>query len=155
MQTKHRDRRAGKGELRLPPGGAQVLQKMGFGGTLRSLKRALKGETTPESRAVVRLCRQLHAKFDSADPKLDNRLVGSVVVRLVDSVEYANGLSQRLHEITRIKGRDKREQLRSILMAIEEVEVRVLRRQVEGLRKDIPRLLKTLESPTRRKGGTL
>jgi len=98
------------------------------------------------------LCRQLHAKIDSANPKLDSKLVGSVVVRLVNAVDYANGLSQRLREITRIKGRDKPEQLRSILMLIEEVEVRALRRQVEGLRRDIPRLLKQLKAGNSHKG---
>ena len=146
MATRHSDRRAGKGEPKLPPGGERVLRKMGFGAALRTLKRAIRGETTPERRAVVRLCRKLRAKFDSANPKLDSKLVGSVVVRLVNTVDYANGLSERLREIARIKGRSKREQLRSILMLIEEVEVRALRRQVEGLRRDIPRLLKQLDA---------
>ena len=145
MTTRASDPRAEKSELKLPPGGERVLRKMGFGAELRTLKGALRGDTTRETRAVVRLCRQLHAKFDAANPKLDSKLVGSVVVRLVDTVEYANGLSQRLREITRIKGRSKREQLRSILMVIEEVELRALRRQVEGLRREIPRVLKQLE----------
>jgi hypothetical protein len=152
MATKHSDQRAGKVELNLPLGGERVLRKMGFGAALQTLKKVLRGKTTPESRGVVRLCRQLHAKFDSANPKLDGKLVGSVVVRLVDTVEFANGLSQRLREITRIKGPSKREQLRSILMVIDEVELSALRRQVEGLRREIPRLLKEL-TPKPRKGG--
>jgi hypothetical protein len=145
MTTRHSHRMGSKPELNLPPAAIRGLRKMGFGTALRTLKGALRGETTSESRAVVRLCRQLGAKFDSANPKLDGKLVGSVVVRLVDSVEYAKDLSDRLREITRIKGPSKREQLRSILMLIEEVEVRALRRQVEGLRREIPRLLKELE----------
>src|SRR5712692_6830713 len=105
MATGHRDRTAKRFDLKLSPQYEQALKKMGFGKVLRNLRRAARGESDPQSRARVRLCRQLGAKFDSANPKLDSKLVGNVVARLVHTVEYANGLSQRLREITRIKGR--------------------------------------------------
>jgi hypothetical protein len=146
MTTKRSHRNVDKPKLNLPPAAVRGLTKMGYAGVLRDLKRAIRGETSPESCAVVKLCRQLLAKFDSVCPTLDGKLAGSVVGRLVDTVQYANGLSQQLGKITRINGRDKREQLRRILMLVEEVEVRALRRQVQGLRRDLPRLLEQLEA---------
>ena len=150
MRTRSGSRGISKAEFTLSPADERELTKRGQGWLLRKFKKTARGESNPRSRAVVKLCRQLHAKFDSANPRLDGKLVGSVVVRLVDSVELAKDLSDRLREIARIKGRSKREQLRSIMMLIDEVELWALRRQVEGLRRDIPRLMEQL-TPTPRK----
>jgi hypothetical protein len=84
------------------------------------------------------------AKFNSTHRKFEGELVGRVAARLLDTVKYANELSLRLREIERVNGRAKAAQLRSVLGMIHDVHLWLLRREVEGLRTDIPRLFEQL-----------
>jgi len=106
---------------------------------------------TPDNRAVARLSRELCTVFRSASPKLTPELLGRVVAQLLDSIHYADVLSENLREITRIEGPLGRERTRAILLEIQEVALDGQRRQVEGLRRDIPLMLKQLSAAERRK----
>lgn len=139
-------------KITLPPRERRGLQKMGLGGALSELNRALKGDSHTQ-REVERLCpptSKLSEVFRSVSPKLSRDLHGRVVARFWSTLLSAAHLSEDLHKLTRIKGRHRREKLRSLLVQIHEVELWALRRQVEGLRRDIPRLLEQL-TPTLRK----
>jgi hypothetical protein len=110
---------------------------------LREIKRIMtKG--SPEARAFARLSRKLCEVLESVSPRLDSKLLGRTVARLVDSLFYADVLSANLHEMTRIEGPSRRERIRSILLGIREVVLDGQRRQIEGLRRDIPLMLKQL-----------
>jgi len=123
---------------------------MGLGGELRKLNKALKGDD-PTLREVERLLpptMKLNEVFRSVFPRQNSELFGSVVARFWDSVYYAVVLSENLHELARIKGRSRRADLKLRLEVILECTLSGQRRQVEGLRRDIPRLLKRLEPRT-------
>ncbi|MGB6823120.1 MAG: hypothetical protein WBE21_13660 [Candidatus Acidiferrales bacterium] len=110
---------------------------------LRKLKRIMtKGDA--QSRALARRSRELCAVFHGACPRLNSDLLGRVVGRLADSVFYGEVLSSKLSEMARIEGRSRRERIKSILLEIQEVVLDGQRRQVEGLRRDIPLMLKQL-----------
>lgn len=119
---------------------------------LRQIKRSMTTGTR-EGLAFARLSRELCAIFRSVCPKLNSALLGRTVARFLDSLHYADALSVNLREITRIKGRSRRERIRSILLEIKEVALDGQRRQVEGLRRDVPLLLKQLDAdePHKRK----
>ena len=138
-------------KLNLPPGARREMGKMGLGAELRKLQRIITWGDR-RSRALVRRSRELSSVLRSACPRLDSDLVARTVDDLLDSIYYAEQLSERLREIPRVKGRSRRGQLRLILMLVQEVELRGQRREVERLRRDIPRLLKEL-TPTPRKGS--
>ncbi len=140
-----------KGKFSLPPGARHEMEKMGLGAELRKLQRTItKGDR--RTRTLLRRTRELSATFRSLCPRLDSKLLGSAVVGLLGSVDCAADLSERLRDITCIKGPGKRAQLRSILMEIQEFALAEQRRQVEVLRRDIPRLLKQLKVRDHRSG---
>jgi hypothetical protein len=148
MTTRLESRREGKPALNLPSSLVRKLKRMGLGGYLRRLKREMKGDS-PRARETERLCpstTKLHAVFDSISPSLDPKLVGSIVTHFWDSLYFAAALSEYLHQLARIKGRSRRAELRSLLEVIEEVALRGQRTHVEGLRRDIPRLLNQLQA---------
>ena len=128
----------------LPPKTERALTRMGHGPLIRRLKAATTGRATPRVRAFFRSCNEIRARFLAASPTLDHKLLGRVVTYLVETVESADKLSGRLREIRRIKGRPRRGELRLILGLIYDIELRMLWRLAENLRRDIPRLFKEL-----------
>lgn len=116
------------------------------GPMLREIETAMtKGN--PETRTLARFSRKLCEVLGSVSPKLDPKLVGRIVARLIDSLFYADVLSKNVREISRIgiDDRSMRERLRLALVEIHEGTLKAQRRQVEGLRRDIPLLLKQLK----------
>jgi hypothetical protein len=70
--------------------------------------------------------------------------IGDLVGCFWDSVYYALVLSEKLHELVRVKGRSQRKQLRLLLALIYEGPLAGQFRQVKALRRDIPRLIEEL-----------
>ena len=147
---KTRDRSAGQSiiSLKLPPRAMRELGKMGLTKEWRKLKTAARGDS-PLLREMERLfppTEKVSAVFRSVSPNLRPELFGSAIARFWDSLYFALVLTQNMHEMTRIKGRTRRRDLRLLLEVIQECALAGQRRQVEGLlRRDIPRLLKQLE----------
>lgn len=111
---------------------------------LRKLKGIMrKGD--PQIRELSRQSRKLCAALQSVSPKVNSALLGRAVARLLDSVYYGDVLARNLREIARITGPSKRQRLRSLLTEIQEVALNGQRRQVDGLRRDMPLLLKHLD----------
>lgn len=149
MITKRRHRNAGESiiHFNLPPGASRELAKMGLTGEWRKLKRAARGDS-PTVRATDRMCpstTKLSAVFRSVSPKVSPKLFGRIVATFWESLYYAVVLSESLHDMTRIKGRSRRHDLKLLLEIMQEGALAGQRRQIEGLRRDIPRLLKQLE----------
>jgi hypothetical protein len=135
-------------QFRLPSKVSHGLEKMGLGDEMRELKRGLQRKTRAQ-RNVQLLCpptKKLVDAFQSVSPKLSPKLSGDVIARFWSSLLYAATLSENLRKIIHINGngRSGRKELRSILAVIYEADLRGLRRQVEGLRRDIPRLIREL-----------
>jgi hypothetical protein len=122
----------------------RALTEIGLGPLLRDIRRAFTGKGDRKSRSVVALCRDLSAKFGSGRRSVNGELVGNVMASLVDTVQYSKSISERLREILRLGSRPSPAQLRQVLAQIYEVELWALRRQILGLRRDIPRLIENL-----------
>lgn len=91
----------------LPPRAVRGLRKMGLGGALSELNRALRGDTAVQ-REVERLCpptTKLNDVFQSASPKLSAKLFGRTVARFWSALLSAATLSENLHKLARVKGR--------------------------------------------------
>jgi hypothetical protein len=137
---------ASKREFKLPQVLARQLKTMGLSGQVHKLKRIMRGDD-PTLRQVERLCpptTKLNELFGSVSPKLSPEIFGRVVASFWTSQVCAVTLSENLHELARINGRAGREELRLLLGQIYEVALAGQRRQVEGLRRDIPRLIREL-----------
>ena len=147
---KTRDRNAGQSiiNLKLPPRATRELGKMGLTEEWRKLKRASRGDS-PLLREMQRLfppTKKVSAVFRSVSPSLNPKLFGSAIARFWDSLYFALLLTENIQEMTRIKGRTRRRDLKLLLEVIRECALAGQRRQVEGLlRRDIPRLLMQLE----------
>jgi hypothetical protein len=147
MKLKNLSPRIGNPEFKLSPADERELRKRGHSGLIQNLKRATRGDS-PTLREMERLLpstAELNDVFRSVSLKLKPELFGSVVARFWDSVYYAVVLSENVHELACIKGRSRRADLKVLLEVILEGALAGQRRQVEGLRRDIPRLLKQLE----------
>jgi hypothetical protein len=147
MTSRHGIRRDSTPAFNVPPPLEHKLEKMGLSGEIRNIKRAMKGDS-PTLREMERLSpptASLSAVFRLVSPKLSSELIGRIVARFWDSLYYALALTENLHEMSRIKGRSRRHDLKLLLEVIQEGALAGQRRQVEGLRRDIPRLLTQLE----------
>jgi len=143
-------------QFKLSHADERQLKKMGLGGVVRDLKRAAKGKSTAGSRKVDRLLpptTKLNEVFGSVSPRLDPKLFGGIVARFWSSTAYAVSLTNHLHELARINGRSRRADLKLLLEVILEVPLAAQRRQIEGLRRDIPKLLKQLEPKNSHRRG--
>lgn len=132
--------------LKLARGAVRELVKMGLGREWREVNKALRGKS-PLRREVERLCpstSKLNKVFQSVYPRPSQELNGSVVASFWSSLIYAVSLSENLHKLARVRGGSKREKLRSILALIYDSDLTGLRRQLESLRTDIPRLFEEL-----------
>jgi hypothetical protein len=146
MLTRRKPLRHTVPKLTLPPRAMRGLERMGLGGELAKLNKALRGDS-PTLREVERLCpptTKLNRVFQSVSPRLSPRLYGRLVANFWSSLLGAVTLSENLHELVRIEGRSRRKELRLLLAQIYEVPLAGQRRQVEGLRRDIPRLIEEL-----------
>lgn len=98
----------------------------------------------PKVRAVLREISDLSKKFQSLSPRKNSSVAASVAADLVETVEYADGLLPRIRDILRAGGRDKCGDVRSALSLIYEIEIPLLRRRANRLRKNIPSLIEEL-----------
>jgi len=144
MRDRHGNREVSKPEFELSPADERYLRRMGHGGLLRKLNSATRGVTTSQIRAFMRSRRALAAKFRPRSGKTDSKLAVLVAAHLIETVEYANDLSERVREIKRTKGRTTRHDVRLVLAQAYEIEIGLLRRRVEALRRNIPRLISEL-----------
>ncbi len=144
MERKGRTRTVVK--LTLPPQAVRGLKKLGLGGEVNRLNRALRGDspTLRETDRLVPPTQRLNAVFQSVSPKLSPKLYGSVVARFWEIVYFTVTVSENLRRLAHVNGRFRRKQLRSLLGQIHEVGLWGLRREVEGLRRAIPRLIEQL-----------
>jgi hypothetical protein len=127
--------KSSKGEANLTP---RVRRK------LRRLRGNIE-KGSRRSRALERGSRDLFRVFRSVCPNAAPKLLEWAIPRLLDTVYFADILSEKLRQIARVKGRSKRGEVRSIVMEIHELSLPGLRRQLTGLRRDIPLILKALE----------
>jgi len=130
-------------ELNLPPQVERYFQKVNPS-LLRKLKNAVRGKPTPEIRAFVKSHRKLAAKFRTSSRKADSKLAVLTAVWLVEVVEYANKLSKRLERIKHTSGRTTRHDVRLELGMAYDGELWLLRRRVDWLWRNIPRLIERL-----------
>ncbi len=130
-------------ELDLSPQVERYFRKV-HPSLLQKLRRAARGESTPESRAFVKSYRALAAKLRPSSGKSDSKLAVLTAVRLVEVVEYANKLLKRLERIKRTSSRTTRHDVRLELCMAHDSELWLLRRRVSALWRDIPRLIERL-----------
>lgn len=131
MRTKQETQRSRKAEEKLSPALEAELRARERG------EKLLRDLEPP----VSEMC----AVFRSISPRLNSKLFGGIVAHSISSIYYAFSLSEYLHELASIKGRSRRADLKLLLEVILEGPLERQRRQVEWLRRDIPRLLKQLE----------
>jgi len=144
MRSKSANQGISKPEFKMSPADERWLRERGHGGLLRKLKRSARGESTPQSRAFVKSYRTLAAKFRTSSRKADSKLAVLTAVWLVEVVEYANQLSKRLERIKRTSGRTTRHDARLEICMAYDIELWLLRRRVEWLWRNIPRLIERL-----------
>ena len=130
-------------ELNLSPQAERYFRKV-HPSLFRKLRNAARGKSTPESRAFVKSYRELAAKFRNSSRKSDSKLAVQAAVWLVEVVEYANKLSKTLERIKHTSGRTTRHEVRLELCMAYDGELWLLRRRVEALWRDIPRLIEHL-----------
>lgn len=130
-------------ELDLSPQVERYFRKV-HPSLLRKLRRAARGESTPESRAFVKSHRELAAKFRTSSRKANSKLAVLTAVWLVEVVEYANKLSKRLERIKRTSSRTTRHDVRLELALAYNSELWLLRRRIDALWRDIPCLIEEL-----------
>ena len=111
---------------------------------LGKLKGAAMGKSTPESRAFFKSCRELSAKLRPSSRNSDSKLAVPVSTGLVETVQYANKLSERLQRIKHTTGRGARKNVIVELELAYEIELWLLRRRIQALWRDIPRLIEDL-----------
>ena len=131
MRTRQEDQRSRKPEEKLSPALEAELRARERG------EKLLRDLEPP----VSEMC----AVFRSISPKLDSKLFGDIVARFSSSMIYAVSLSEHLRELACIKGRSRRADLKLLLEVMLDGSLAGQRRQIEGLRRDIPRLVKQLE----------
>jgi hypothetical protein len=133
-------------KLKLPARAITGLKKMGWGRELRMMNKILKGETWHQPE-VDRLCpptRKLNRAFDTISPSLNPELSGDFVSRCVSCMIYVALLSEHLRELARLNRQSSPKELRSLLATIYDSALWGLRRQANGLRRDIVRLIEEL-----------
>lgn len=121
-----------------------------FGRERRKILGIIK-EGDAESRALGRRYDEVVSAWRSLHVPLNPEVLDSLAGSLSDSAYYGEMLISKLRELSRVKGRGRRAQVRSILLSMQEIPVRGQLRQIKVLMKTLPMVIRRLEHPGRKR----